>query len=256
VKIGLIADVHANLQALQAVLHDLRCDGVDFILCAGDLVTYGANPQETIALLRAHGIPSVRGNYDHAVALGHETASRTLSSERTEPLKCAAICWTNQHLEPRDKWFLNGLPWRMDFVFDSLHVAVLHAGIEYLDAWYDSKDLEKLALLVSRVDADVLVLGHTHEAFSCQISSRIIVNPGAVGRSIDGDTRASYAVLDTESLEVSHRRIEYNIHDAIFAIQQSGMPLDIARMVGRGVRRIEDLDTVETSRTFSLRMRT
>jgi putative phosphoesterase len=251
VKIGLIADVHANLQALQAVLHDLRCDGVDFILCAGDLVTYGANPQETIALLRAHGIPSVRGNYDHAVALGHETASRTLSSERTEPLKRAAICWTNQH-----KWFLNGLPWRMDFVFDSLHVAVLHAGIEYLDAWYDSKDLEKLALLVSRVDADVLVLGHTHEAFSCQISSRIIVNPGAVGRSIDGDTRASYAVLDTESLEVSHRRIEYNIHDAIFAIQQSGMPLDIARMVGRGVRRIEDLDTVETSRTFSLRMRT
>ena len=243
-RIGLIADVHANLQALQAVLHDLRCDGVDFILCAGDLVTYGANPGETIALLRAHGIPSVRGNYDHAVALGQETASRTLSSERTEPLKRAAICWTDKHLEPRDKWFLNGLPWRMDFVFDSLHVAVLHAGIEYLDAWYPSDDLEKLSLLVHRVDADVLVLGHTHEAFSTHVSSRIVVNPGAVGRSLDGDPRASYAVLDTDSLEVTHHRLEYDLMGAVCAIKNSGMPPEIARLVQQAARRIEELEPV------------
>lgn len=240
-KIGLISDIHANLQALEAVLHELRRDGADFILCAGDLVCYGANPRETIALLRAHGIPSVRGNYDHAVALGLETASRSPSSPQNEPLKRAALSWTQKNLEPRDKWFLNGLPWRMDFVFDSLHVAVLHAGIEYLDAWYTPDDLEKLEILVRRVDADVLVLGHTHQAFSCHISSRVVVNPGAVGRSLDGDTRASYAVLETDSLEVAHHRLEYDLASAVCAIQNSGMPIEIARLIKHAARRVEQI---------------
>jgi putative phosphoesterase len=241
-KIGLISDVHANLHALEAVLHELRRNGTDFILCAGDLVCYGAHPRETIALLRAHGIPCVRGNYDHAVALNLETASRSASSPQNEPLKRAALRWTQANLEPRDKWYLNGLPWRMDFVFESLHVAVLHAGIEYLDAWYSADDLEKLEILVRRVDADVLVLGHTHEPFDCHISSRIVVNPGAVGRSLDGDVRASYAVLDTETLEVTHHRLEYDLAGAVCAIRDSGMPLEIARLVKHAARRIEQIN--------------
>jgi putative phosphoesterase len=244
-KIGLIADVHANLHALKAVLGSLAAEGVEFILCAGDLVGYGAQPAGAIRLMRERGIPSVCGNYDYAVAHSLEAASQKPSSPRNDAIKRATLRWTCETLPPAEKRYLASLPWMMRFSFDGLHVAVLHAGIEYLDAWYAPEYPQGLQVLAGRVDADVIVMGHTHRSFVHRVSSRVLVNPGAVGRSLDGDTRAAYAVLDVDSLEVSLRRVPYDLRGAVRMIEKSGMPLEIARMVERGARRVEQLDDGE-----------
>lgn len=241
-KLGLIADVHGNLHALKAVLSALEADGADFVLCAGDLVCYGAQPTGVIKLLRERGIPSVCGNYDYAVAHGLGSASKKPSTPRNEVLKLAALRWAQENLLPAEKRYLSSLPWMMRFVFDGLHVAVLHAGIEYLDAWYTPEYPQGLQVLASRVDADVIVMGHTHRAFTHRVSSRLMVNPGAVGRALDGDTRAAYAVLDTDLLEVRLSRVQYDLRGAVRMIEKSGMPPEIARLMERGARRIEDLD--------------
>ena len=113
-KIGIIADIHANLQALQTVLDALHAEPVDLIVCAGDLVCYGAQPNEVLNLVRSLGIPSVMGNYDDAVAWDRPSASRTASSAATEPLKLAALRWTVERLAPNHRDYLRGLPWRAD----------------------------------------------------------------------------------------------------------------------------------------------
>ena len=240
-KLGLISDVHGNVQALKAVLAALEEDGVDFVLCAGDLVAYGANPSQVVKILRDRAIPCVTGNYDFAVAHHLTSASRKPSTPSNEPLKRAALEWTQAHTSDADKRFLRGLPWRMDFVVDGLHIAMLHAGLEYLDAFYTPNEPDAMYALYNRVRTDIVVLGHTHESFTYRALGGLMINPGSVGRSINGDVRAAYAVLDTNTLEVAHRRTRYDLRGAVKAIERSGMPLEIARMVEHGVRRVEDL---------------
>jgi putative phosphoesterase len=243
-KLGLIADIHGNTQALKAVLNALEEDGVEFVICAGDLVAYGANPSQVIKLLRDRAIPCVAGNYDFAVAHDLETASRVPSSPTNEPLKRAALAWAREHTSSTDKRFLGSLPWRMDFVFDGLHIGMLHAGFEYLDAMYTPSEPEAMYALYSRVQTDVIVMGHSHQSFTYRALAGLMVNPGSVGRSLNGDTRAAFAILDTNTLEVAHRRVQYDLRSAVRAIEKSGMPLEIARLVEHGARRIEDVPAI------------
>ena len=243
-KLGLIADVHGNVQALKAVLTVLEQDGAEFVICAGDLVAYGANPSQVIKILRDRAIPCVAGNYDFAVAHDLETASRIPSSPTNEPLKRAALEWARGHTSGGDKRFLGSLPWRMDFVLDGLHIGMVHAGLEYLDAMYTPNEPEAMYALYNRVRTDVVVMGHSHLSFTYRASAGLMVNPGSVGRSLNGDTRAAYAVLDTKTLEVAHRRVRYDLRGAVRAIEKSGMPLEIARLVEHGARRIEDVPAI------------
>jgi predicted phosphodiesterase len=243
-KLGLISDVHGNVQALRAVLTALEEDGAEFVICAGDLVAYGANPSQVIKLLRDRAIPCVAGNYDFAVAHDLKTASRISSSPTNEPLKRAALAWAQANTSSGDKRFLGSLPWRMDFVMDGLHISMLHAGVEYLDAMYTPNEPEAMFALYNRMRTDVIVMGHSHQSFTYRAQAGLMVNPGSVGRSLNGDPRAAYAILDTASLEVAHRRVRYDLRGAVRAIEKSGMPLEIARLVEHGARRIEDVPTI------------
>ena len=243
-KLGLIADVHGNAQALKAVLHSLEEEGTEFVICAGDLVAYGANPSQVIKILRDRAIPCVAGNYDFAVAHDLDTASRIPSSPTNEPIKRAALEWARGHTSSGDKRFLGSLPWRMDFVLDGLHIGMLHAGLEYLDAMYTPEKPEAMFTLHNRIRTDVIVMGHSHESFTYRAHGGLMVNPGSVGRSLNGDTRAAYAILDTKTLEVTHGRVRYDLRGAVRAIEKSGMPLEIARLVEHGARRIEDVPAI------------
>jgi putative phosphoesterase len=243
-KLGLISDVHGNVQALKAVLTVLEEDKVDFVICAGDLVAYGANPSQVIKILRDRAIPCVAGNYDFAVAHDLETASRIPSSPTNESIKRAALEWAREHTSSGDKRFLASLPWRMDFVLDGLHVGMLHAGLEYLDAMYTPEKPEAMFTLHNRIRTDVIVMGHSHQSFTYRALGGLMVNPGSVGRSLNGDTRAAYAILETNTLEVTHRRVRYDLRGAVRAIEKSGMPLEIARLVEHGARRIEDVPAI------------
>ncbi|MEZ4680312.1 MAG: metallophosphoesterase family protein [Caldilineaceae bacterium] len=197
-KIGLIADIHGNLQAMNAVLEALYREQVDLILCAGDLVCYGAQCNYVIDLMRACNIPSVCGNYDAAVAWNLPTASSKPSSPETEALKQAALRWTQQHIHSKHRDYLRTLPWTMRFLLDDIRITVLHAGLEQLDEWYTPDDPNGLVRLARCLTSDIVVLGHTHQSFDYTVEYTAadghsqcrtrFVNPGAIGRALDGDT--------------------------------------------------------------------
>ncbi|MEM7735707.1 MAG: metallophosphoesterase family protein [Deinococcota bacterium] len=242
-RLGLIADIHGNIEALDAVLQHLEQHAVDMILCAGDLVAYGATPNQVIRKLKDQGIPSVAGNYDDAVAWDKAKASRKASSARNEPLKQAALDWTKKVIRPANKQFLKQLPWQLSYQLDGKRLVVLHAGLDYLDEWLVPEDDALLQRTATRLAADIVVLGHTHRAFSQQVGDTLFINPGAVGRSLDGDPRASCAVLDTNTLISQHQRVSYDLAPTLNAIYKSSMPREIGVLIKHAARRIEEVHT-------------
>lgn len=239
-RLGLIADIHANLHALEAVLEELARLEADLVLCAGDLVAYGAFPNQVIALLRQRSIQCVLGNYDQAAAWNLETASSRPSSPRTEPLKRAALAWTQAHLSSESRQHLRGLPWSMQFVLDEQTLHLFHAGPDSLCDWYTPQDMDSLRRLSLRQGAGLVVLGHTHQPFVQQVGNTLFINPGAVGRSLDGDARASFAILNTQTLQTELFRVGYDLEAAVQAVLETGMPPEIATLLRYGLRRIED----------------
>lgn len=244
--IGLISDIHGNHQALTTVLRELYARRVDLILCAGDLVCYGAHPNHVITMLRQCAIPCVAGNYDAAVAWNLPTAARKASSPQTEPLKQAALDWTKQEIHSKHRDYLKSLPWSMNFSLDNQRIHVIHAGPNYLDEWLTPDQPRQLAEIAPSFHADIVLLGHTHQAYIHTIVDHlghktVFVNPGSVGRSLDGDTRAAYAILDTTVGDAELHRIDYDLDMAVQAIFRSGMPPAIALLVRQGARRFEQL---------------
>jgi putative phosphoesterase len=240
-KLGIISDIHGNVDALTAVLHALETEQVDLILCAGDLVCYGAHPNEVLDVLRAYGVPSVVGNYDDAVAWNRPTASRTPSSPRTELLKRTALAWTTARIDPKHIAYLRGLPWALQYRLDGLSIHVLHAGPNALDDWFSPQQPDALSALAQYVRTDVVILGHTHHAYKHLCEGTLVINPGAVGRALDGDTRAAYAILDTATRHVRLERIAYDVDAAVRAIETSGMPYEIATLIRHAARRLEEV---------------
>jgi putative phosphoesterase len=246
-KLGLISDIHGNLQALGAVLIALESHNVDFVLCAGDLVCYGANPNEVVNLCKEKNIACVIGNYDDAVAWDKPSVSRKPSSPRNEALKLAALEWTKQNTNQETKTYLKSLPWRLEYRFAEKQLTIFHAGLDYLDEWVSPHLNESLDELSNRVAVDLFILGHTHEAFAHTHRGRRFINPGAVGRSLDGDTRASFAVLQLPEMTAEHFRVDYDLGAALHAIEKSGMPREIVTLLKHGARHIEKINDEEIS---------
>ncbi|MBN1312772.1 MAG: metallophosphoesterase family protein [Anaerolineae bacterium] len=246
-RIGLIADVHANLHALEQVLKTLDEQNVNLILCAGDLVCYGAHPNEVVRLLYERQVSCVAGNYDDAVAWNQPTASRKPSSPANEPLKRAALVWTQHQVTASTIQYLADLPWMVRHWVGGISVCVLHAGLDYLDEWISPDDLSGFDDLAKLLSADVVVLGHTHRAYAFEHQGTFFINPGAVGRSLDGDVRAAYAILDTQEELVTFGRVAYDIEAATQAIAASDMPDEIAELVRCGARRIEEVNSPQST---------
>jgi len=245
-KIGLISDIHGNQQALTKVLSQLYAEHVDLVLCAGDLVCYGAHCNQVIDLMRSCAIACVTGNYDAAVAWNWPSASSKPVSPAMETLKQAALEWTKRNIHSKHRDYLRGLPWTLSYQLDGLRIVVLHAGLQQLDEWYTPEEPARLCQLAAQVTADVIVLGHTHQPFVYEAEyapgcTTLFVNPGAVGRALDGDTRAAYAILQTGKRAVQLKRSEYDLKIAVQAIMHSGMPPEIGLLIQHGVRRIEQL---------------
>jgi predicted phosphodiesterase len=244
-RVGLIADVHGNLHALEQVLLALDAQDVSLVLCAGDLVCYGAHPNEVVRLLQEHHVSCVAGNYDDAVAWHLPAASRKPSTPANEPLKRAALAWTQEQADLSTLQYLADLPWMLRHWVDGVRLCVLHAGLDHLDEWIDADNLPAIDDLARSLAADVVVLGHTHQAYALERQGMLFVNPGAVGRALDGDVRASYAILDTATYRASFGRTAYDVEAAAQSIAASGMPEEIAAMVLCGARRIEEVNGLQ-----------
>jgi len=219
--VALIADVHANALALEAVLRACGDRDVGAIWCAGDLVGYNAMPRETIALVRRKGIATVHGNHD--LMVGGRLPARDLG-----PRAQRTVEWTRQELDPGDVAWLNQLPALLRF---GDHVICVHATLGDANARIETDDewrAQAEQLRAANPATRLCICGHTHKSGATYVapdgrvrrdSGRRVsldgegiwfVNPGSVGEPRDGDPRAAYAILDWPPRHVAFRRARYD----------------------------------------------
>lgn len=223
-RVALIADIHSNLNALEAVLARVREVGADAVLCAGDIVGYGARPNECCAMVRKVAAAAVYGN--------HEIAALTRDVIWMNPSAAKAALWTSRALDEGSRDFLLRLGLEARIQLGSRRVAVYHgsvdSAIEYV--FEDQADEDLLA----RAKCDILVLGHTHVPFVRRFGGGLVVNPGSVGQPRDRDPRASFALLDPDRVECTVERVEYDVAVAMEDILDAGLPEFLAERLLMG----------------------
>jgi diadenosine tetraphosphatase ApaH/serine/threonine PP2A family protein phosphatase len=242
-RIALLSDVHGNLPALRAVLDDVRSEGVDEVWCLGDLVGYGAQPNECVALARESCDVCLAGNHDLVVTGDIDIADFSSSA-------AAAALWTRQNIDGDALDFLRGLePADPDRDPGLFHASPRDPIWEYvLSGWQAEENMDSMRARVGAV-------GHSHVALwfhrddgdgevsgaaapggtELDLSSgRWLVNPGGVGQPRDGDARAAWLLLDREGWAASWRRVEYPIDEAAGAIEAAGLPSVLAERLYTG----------------------
>jgi putative phosphoesterase len=236
VRVAALSDIHANLHALQAVWEDLERQKPDAVYCLGDLVGYGAYPNEVIDFIRQRQVPTVMGNYDEGVGFDlHECGcAYTRPDERLRG--DLSLRWTQAHTAPDGKQFLQGLLIQLRLEQRPPKLLLVHGSPrkinEYLYEDRPPATFERITLLAA---ADVLVFGHTHLPYQKWVRSTLLVNAGSVGKPKDGDPRAGYALIELgRRPRAQVRRVAYDVEAAARAVQASGLPVEFAEELRSG----------------------
>jgi predicted phosphodiesterase len=253
--IAVISDIHANLEALEAVLGEISRERIGAIVCLGDIVGYNADPSACIRLLRDTGATCIAGNHDRAV-------TGQITTEGFNPLAARAVEWTRSNLSPEELEWLAALPLkatiqhRLVVVHGALHPDV---GCEIVRLDTDEKrrlSFEALAAYPS--GARICAFGHTHrsgiyemrdgtmtthggDSATIRDGSLYLVNPGTVGQPRTSDRRPSYIVLDLDTGAVSLRRVSYDASRALAKTREAGLAPRFSRLpdpIRKPLRRI------------------
>lgn len=209
-RIGLISDIHANLPALEAVLEHMPA--VEEIVCAGDVVGYNPWPRACLERVRDTATVTVQGNHDRTVETPHRYAANRMAEAGLEHAK--------RELSEEQRRWLQALP--RDATFGDDQYLLVHSHPESLGKYVYPRNFPDLRPFLDEYDG--IVIGHTHIQHEASVDDRLILNPGSVGQPRDGDSRAAYAVLDTEANEAECRRVEYDIDRVYDEIIAAGLP--------------------------------
>lgn len=242
-RYALIADIHANLTAFTAVLDDIkRRGGVEEIWCLGDIVGYGPEPHQCIELLRQHTHVCVAGNHDWA-AVGK------LDTSEFNPDAAIAARWTAQQLSAKDIHYLKNLP----SVIHKDEFTLVH-GSPREPIWEYLLSTSSAGQNFEYFQSSYCLVGHSHmplvfrcdEAGTCSLNifseniglalgkSRLIINPGGVGQPRDGDSRASYAIYDSEVKIVRLYRVPYDINITQARMVEYNLPMRLVARLSYG----------------------
>lgn len=236
-KILLLADIHGNLPALEAVLRHARSQGANqLILNLGDMTGYGPFPDQVVRWSQNEQVVNILGNYDQKV-VSKEFMEADWGSIKNKD-KRAMFRWTNQALSKSSRDYIASLPEQQELVFDQIKLLLTHGSPDSISEHLriDTPD-QRLAELAKKTDANLVLCGHSHQAFIREVDGVYFVNPGTVGRQDDGDPRASYAIIeiDREQLSIEHFRIAYDIMESVRGIRAEGLPEIIAQVLRWGV---------------------
>ena len=240
-RVAVVSDIHGNFTALEAVFAAIDADAPDELWCLGDLVGYGARPNECCAAVEARINLSLAGNHDLAVR-------GTIDLAEFSGDAGAAARWSREVLTPESLAFLNSLETHAT----RADVAMFHASARDPVWEYVLSDEAALATL-ELTEEPVVLVGHSHVALHVQLASdgysgalspagtevdlakgRVLLNPGSVGQPRDGDPRAAYLLLDLEARTATFRRVEYDIERTQAEIREAGLPEMLAARLATG----------------------
>jgi len=232
-RYAFFGDIHGNLEALNAVLNAMSILSVDEYICLGDIVGYGANPQECVNMIRELKPLAVVGNHDHA-ATGHIDVRYFNQYARL------AALWTREQLDESSRNWLASLP----FVEHAENFSIAHGSLQSPEVFNYVQTLKHAEYNFEAMDKPLLVLGHSHQTvmffdtnpitFGFESKelidplSKTIVNCGSVGQPRDEDPRASFMIYDDSKQEVCIHRIEYDFISAQAKIRSAGLPESLA----------------------------
>ena len=212
-KLVIVSDIHGNHDALRALPEDY-----DELWVLGDLVNYGPQPKEVVAEVMEKASLVVQGNHDHAV--GHDDDSRW--SPRYRPIAEATRRYTSSVLSDAQKAYLRGLPLQAQAERDGLRFHLTHAMPS--DPLYGRhpKDAEGWGAELQPLQADVLLVGHTHVPFLRRIGDRVVLNPGSLGQPRTGAPVSSYAVCEDGRFEL--RSFRYPVEATVGKLRALALP--------------------------------
>jgi putative phosphoesterase len=238
-RIAIFGDLHGNSAAAEAVLQAIEREAPDALYCLGDLVGYGAKPNEVIEFIRSRGLPTIMGNYDDGVGFDRDDCGCAYKDAGERDRGQQSLMWSRAVTTDENKAFLRELVPEIRFDVDGLRFRLVHGSPrrmnEYLFEDRDRRSLERIAQIA---DCDVLVFGHTHKPWVREISGVLFVNAGSAGKPKDGDPRAAWVLVTTnpgESPIVEIRRVEYDVASMAAAIREAdGLPDHYARDIETG----------------------
>lgn len=238
-RFAIFSDVHANLEALEAVLADAQENKCTHYVCLGDVVGYNANPHECVDRIREMDCPIVKGNHD-------EQASLTESSRDFNEMAEAAIQWTRDNLTEEDKnWLLE-----MKLQRQVRDFTIVHATLDTPGQWgYVFNNLDAAASFTYQ-HTTVCFFGHTHvpiafirdegverqriDKLRIDPGKKYFINVGSVGQPRDGDWHAAYCIYHLDSAVVEQRRLKYDLKTAQRKIIDAGLPRVLAERLAIG----------------------
>ena len=238
-RYAVIADIHANLEALEVVLADSKEQKCTHYCCVGDVVGYNANPKECLDIVRTMGMPVVKGNHD-------EYCSSEEDLEGFNPHAAEAVNWTRKQLSKEDRQWLRDLkyvrlvasfsmvhstldgPQRWGYVFDKLAAA---ASFTYQNTAVCFFGHTHVPVAFVR---DSMVRGGTYSKFRVEPGKKYFVNVGAVGQPRDGNPKAGYVIYDLNDGTIELRRLDYDIPKAQKKIMAAGLPQRLADRLAVG----------------------
>jgi predicted phosphodiesterase len=244
-RLGIFSDVHANIEALSAVMEAYRSEDVDRYFCLGDVVGYGASPNECADIVRQKAEITILGNHDAAVA-GRMDYSYYYEAARH------ALDLHARQLTPENLAWLKGLPYRHDL--DEYGVTLCHGSpvrleeFEYIFAPEQARE----CLPILEQLGDITLIGHSHlckvfalrpgeveelpaRKFTLRDGYKYVVSVGSVGQPRDYDNRASYTLYDTETREFEFKRVEYDIESSAMKIFEGELERNFGHRLFIGV---------------------
>jgi len=221
-RVAVVSDIHGNLRAFQAVLADLRQVAPDLVVHGGDLAAGGAHPADIIDQLRSLGWPGVRGNTDEMLWSRESLAEYAAANPQIERLLAMVQETIPATLlsigEERLRW-LEGLP----SLYSKEGFSLVHASPD--DLWrapMPNASDDELRSTYGSLGAPMVVYGHIHQPYIRRLQGMTIANTGSVSQSYDGDRRASYLIMDGESIAI--RRVEYDVESEAKELLRSALP--------------------------------
>jgi len=232
------SDIHGNKHALEAVLKDIRQHAPDQVMCLGDLVGYGAFPNEVIETIRAEGIPTLTGNYDDGVGFDREECGCAYTTPEDIARGDRSLKWTQAQVTPENKTWLRSLPRELRFTFGRWRVLCVHGSPRRLNEYlFEDRPERSLERMFADLEADVILCGHTHLPYHRHIGPTHLINVGSAGKPKGGDPRACYALVELgDDVTATFPRVEYDVEAAARAIEATDLPHEFASVLRTGGR--------------------
>ena len=241
VKLGVISDIHANLEALEAVVGALRDKGATRFACCGDIVGYGPDPNRCVEIIRGLSCDCVAGNHDCGVAGKIPLTGFNSTANR-------AALWTQPVLTESNRLYLENLP----LTVREGSLFIVHSSPSAPDAWEYVLTVREAGSEMEHFAGGVCVVGHSHQPFAVERlpgrparlvrddtfivlpDARYFINAGSVGQPRDGDPRACCMLYDYDKQSMTYLRVPYDIPAVQAKIRAAGLPERLASRLESG----------------------